>query len=177
MPRSPTLTISLDRALAQEQPALEQLMQLYCYDWSEQMPLDPRDDGRFAGVDLAPYWVDDWRHPFLLRVDGSLGGFALILGRSRLTGAEGTFDMAEFFVLRRHRRRGVGLAAARAAFDHFRGPWELRQRDENAAATTFWRRAIGDYTGGCFREERHETPEWKGLVQRFSTAERARPAT
>ena len=144
-------------------------MQLYSYDWSELGPLDVGDDGRFADYALDGYWLEDWRHPFLLRVDGKLAGFALILGRSRLTGMAGVFDMAEFFVMRRYRRKGVGLAAATGAFDRFQGPWEIRQRPENVAATAFWRRVIGEYTGGKYEEVYWKDPAWTGPVQRFST--------
>src|SRR5205085_1106212 len=109
----------------------------YSYDWSPLVGLDVDANGRFKGVDLNPYWGDDWHHPFVLRVDDRPAGFALILGRSRLTGTVGVHDMAEFFVMRRYRRQGVGSAAARAAFDAFRGEWEVRQRDEQPDATRF----------------------------------------
>jgi predicted acetyltransferase len=161
--------ISLGPASADERGALENLMQLYKYDWSELVPLEVGDDGRYEDYPLDAYWQDDWRHPFLLRVDGKLAGFVLIAGRSGLTGTSGVFDMAEFFVMRRYRRRGVGLAAASAAFDRFKGPWEIRQRDENAAATAFWRRAIAQHTGGQYREVRWNDPAWRGTVQMFST--------
>lgn len=161
--------ISLTPAATDERAALESLMQLYSYDWSELGPLDVGDDGRFADYPLDGYWQEGWRHPFLLRVDGKLAGFALILERSRLTGAAGVFDMAEFFVMRRYRRRGVGFAAASAAFDRFKGPWEIRQREENVAATAFWRRVIGQYTGGNYDEVHWKDATWTGPVQRFST--------
>ena len=61
-----------------ERGALANLMQLYVYDWSELMPLDVGPTGRFAEHPLDGYWQDDWRHPFLLRVDGKLAGFALV---------------------------------------------------------------------------------------------------
>jgi predicted acetyltransferase len=156
-------------AAEEERAALENLVQLYSYDWSEIGHFDVAEDGRFKAMDLAPYWLDEWRHPFLLRIDDQLAGFALIHERSRLTGKTGVFDMAEFFVMRRFRRQGVGLAAAFASFDRFKGPWEVRQRDENVAATTFWRRAIGDYTAGNYQEARWNSSEWIGLVQTFST--------
>jgi len=161
--------ISLGPATKAERAALDNLMQLYIYDWSELRPLDVADDGRFPDYPLDAYWKDAWRHPLLLRVDGRLAGFALVSARSRLTGAEGVFDMAEFFVMRRFRRKGVGLAAAAAAFDRFRGPWEIRQRDEATAATAFWRRAVDRYTGGSYREVRWNDPAWIGPVQMFSS--------
>src|SRR3954454_18720729 len=165
--------IALTPATREQRVVLDNLMQLYTYDWSELGPLDVGEDGRFADYPLAAYWQDDWRHPLLLSVDGKLAGFALVSARSRLTGAAGVFDMAEFFVLRRYRRQGVGTAAARAAFERFRGPWEVRQRDENVEATAFWRRAINRYTGGRYQEVRWDDAAWTGPVQTFSSA----PAT
>jgi len=161
--------ISLDPADAEEQPVLENLFQLYAYDWSELGWLDVGRSGRFADPSLAVYWQDDDRHPFLIRVDGRLAGFALVAARSRLTGAADVFDMAEFFVMRKYRRRGVGFAAASAAFDRFAGRWEIRQRDENVAATAFWRRVIARYTGGSYREARCDDATWVGPVQTFTS--------
>jgi predicted acetyltransferase len=157
--------VSLRPAQAGEREVLENLGQLYAHDWSEMTPFDVGGDGRFEALSIDPYFLDDWRHPFLVRVDDKLAGFALIAAKSRLTGQAGVFDMAEFFILRALRRRGVGHAAAVLAFDRFRGSWEVRQRDENPAATTFWRRVIARYTRGRYEEVRWE----KGLVQKFES--------
>jgi predicted acetyltransferase len=161
--------ISLIPATRAERPALENLMQLYIYDWSELRLLDVADDGRFPEYPLDAYWEDGGRHPLLLRVDGRLAGFALISEQSRLTGAPGVFDMAEFFVMRRFRRKGVGQRAASMVFDRFKGPWEIRQHDENTAAIAFWRTAIDRYTGGSYREVHWNDATWTGPVQMFSS--------
>ena len=149
---------------------LENLAQFYYYDFSEVLEIHVAEDGRFGDVDLTSYWADEWKHPFLLRVDDKLAGFALISERSKITGESGVFDVTEFFVLRRFRRRGVGRAAAFAAFDRFAGPWEVRQREENPSATAFWRRAIDEYTRGDYDETRWVRPQWSEIVQSFSTA-------
>jgi predicted acetyltransferase len=165
------IAASVRAAKAEERQALESLVQLYCYDLSAMFSLDVRADGRFAELndDLARYWVDPWRHPLFIVVGDALAGFALVLGRSRLTGAHGVFDMAEFFVMKRYRRQGVGRVAAFRVFETFRGPWELRQRKENEAATSFWRKVIAEYTEGEFSEASLAGPPPR-VVQRFSTA-------
>jgi predicted acetyltransferase len=163
------MNICLDPARAEERDAIESLLQLYAYDWSELRPLEVGANGRFAPYPLDAYWSEEGHHPFLLRVDDNLAGFALVTARSRLTGTRGVFDMAEFFVVRRHRRRGVGMAAAAAAFTALRGPWEVRQRDENPAATAFWRRAIAAYTGGRYQEVHWNDARWTGPVQTFAS--------
>jgi predicted acetyltransferase len=161
--------ISLRPAAKDEQGTLDNLAQLYCYDWSPWRCLDVGDDGRFHDLLLERYWVDDWRHPFLVRVGDKLAGFALVVG-SETPAADGpAFDMAEFFVLQRYRRQGTGRAAAHLAFSRFKGAWQVRQREENPDATAFWRRTIADCTRGDFKELRLEGPAWKGWVQTFST--------
>ena len=132
--------------------------------------LDVGDDGRFRVPPIDDYWSDPRRHPFLLRVDGTLAGFALVQERSRLSGDESVADMAEFFVLRRFRRRGVGERAAAWLFDRFPRVWEVRQKLENRAATAFWRRAIGRYSGGNFEELVLDDERWRGPVQRFDSS-------
>ncbi len=168
VPQQPA-SLSFQRASSNERALLENLTQFYCYDFSEVLDLHVDDDGRFGGVDLTPYWVDEWRHPFLLRIDEKLAGFALISERSKITGTSGVFDVTEFFVLRRFRRHGVGRAAAFAAFDRFGGRWEVRQREENPSATAFWRRTIDAYTRGNYQETRWVRPQWSEIVQTFST--------
>src|SRR5579859_1347677 len=61
-------TISLRPASSQERGVLDNLVQLYCHDWSELVPLDVGPDGRFGGLALEPYWSDDWRRPCLIQV-------------------------------------------------------------------------------------------------------------
>lgn len=168
VPQQPA-SLSFQPASSKERVLLQNLAQFYYYDFSEVLEIYVDEDGRFGDVDLTPYWVDEWRHPFLLRVDGKLAGFALISERSKITGKSGVFDMTEFFVLRRFRRQGVGRGAAFAAFDRFGGPWEVRQRVQNPDATAFWRRAISEYTRGDYEETRWNRPEWSEVVQTFST--------
>jgi predicted acetyltransferase len=152
-----------------EQPVLRHLIDLYAYDFSDLLDLDVEDDGRFRFPELAPYWTDPWRHPFFFRVAGKLAGFALVHDHSRLTGTDGVHDMAEFFVLRRYRRQGVGELAARELFGRFPGPWEVRERPANVGAIAFWRRVIDRYTGGQFRDATWADGAWQGPVQLFTS--------
>jgi predicted acetyltransferase len=49
-------------------------------------------------------------------------------------------DVAEFFVLRGARGKGVGTSAAHALFAGFPGKWEIRIRRTNVEALRFWLR-------------------------------------
>ncbi len=62
------------------------------------------------------------------------------------------YRMAEFFIARPYRRRGVGRSAVRLVLDRFSGRWEIVEYLRNPGAVGFWRKVITDYTGGHYDE-------------------------
>jgi len=149
------------------QNVLANLFPLYIHELSAFTDFDVDDDGLFrAPPSFAAYWQEPERHPFLLRADGKIAGFALI---RQMDTEPSAFDMGEFFVLRRYRRSGVGRTAACALFDRFKGKWEVRELVDNLPAQGFWRRIIADYTGGDFTEvkEFFERYNREFIVQRL----------
>jgi predicted acetyltransferase len=161
------MQIDLPRASIHDAPILTNLFQYYVYDMSEVVETNFGADGRFVIRSLDGYWSDPWRHPHLVRVNGNLAGFALIQQRSRITGDEHTWDIAEFFVLRKYRRHGVGSTVATRVFDSFRGKWEVRELKTNHAAIAFWRRVVAGHTKGSFQEILLDEERWRGPVQSF----------
>lgn len=110
-------------------------MELYLHDFSPMDGADVGPEGTYGYDLLDRYWIDPDRHPFLFRAGGQWAGFGLVrVGPPH--------DMAEFFVMRKYRRRGVGTESARALFASFRGVWQVRQIWTNPNATAFWRLAI-----------------------------------
>lgn len=163
----------VERAKADEAPIIANLMHLYIHDFSElwfdreaEGELGP--DGRYAdypGLDL--YWAEPQREPWLFRIGGAPVGFALV---NDLAHSPTPVDraVAEFFVVRKHRRRGVGLAAAHALFGSAWGLWEAAVVRRNTGGLAFWRRAAASYPGvrDLVEEDRHDA-QWDGAVLRF----------
>lgn len=118
------------------------LFELYAYDFSEFHDVELGDDGRFGYENLPLYWSEPNRHALLFRVRQKLAGFALVKRGSEITGDECVWDMAEFFVVRRYRRHGLGTAAACQIWTRFNGRWEVRVMENNHVAYDFWARAI-----------------------------------
>jgi predicted acetyltransferase len=143
----PSARIELDPALREHVPILANLLELYAHDFSEFHSLDIGADGRFGYKSLSLYWSDPNRYPFLVRVDGKLAGLALVKRGSEITGNPTVWDMAEFFVFRGCRRRGIGTFAAREVCRRFPGLWEVRVMQSNVLASSFWGRAISGFTG------------------------------
>ncbi|MGA7241801.1 MAG: GNAT family N-acetyltransferase [Terracidiphilus sp.] len=129
-------------------PVIANLLELYAHDFSEFHSVELGPDGRFGYPDLPLYWSEPERHPFLIRVDGKLAGFALIREILPVSGTNSIWDMAEFFVLRAYRTSGVGTNAAKAVWRQFPGNWQVRVMRSNRVGLGFWLHAIDEFAGG-----------------------------
>jgi predicted acetyltransferase len=155
------MEVTVTPASLAEKPILANLLQLYHYDFTEFIPeLKLGEDGLYPYRYLDAYWdpePGEQRYPLLVRCDGELAGFALVRFVNE------TYVMAEFFVMRAHRRSGVGARAAMAVFRRFPGKWIVHQVPANLPAQAFWRRVVGEATGGAFED----VTDGDGVTQRF----------
>ena len=164
-------------AAAHERAIVANLMQLYTHDfsafWRGQPYGELLPDGRFADYPLEPYWqVAGW-DPLLIRVGGHLAGFALVNPVSH-SGAPVDRNVGEFFVVRKHRRGGVGTASAQALFRRWPGVWEAAVARRNMGARAFWREAINSCPGVADARETDVASElWNGFIFRFRMGDSA----
>jgi predicted acetyltransferase len=161
--------IEVKRASYDDKIILRHLLELYCYDFSEFDGADVDEHGLFNYKYLDQYWTDINRHPFLIRVAGKIAGFALIHEAER-QGYDPSFFMAEFFIVKKYRRKGIGGIVAYHFFDLYRGEWYVSQILANRPAQLFWHKVIDHYTEGKFEEIRAE--DWEGIIQNFNTRQR-----
>jgi len=75
---------------------------------------------------------------------------------SELSGNETVWDMAEFFVVRRYRRQGIGKQIAHERWTTFPGMWEVRVMQSNVSACLFWARVISRFAGEAIHPVRVE---------------------
>ncbi|HEY2190332.1 MAG TPA: GNAT family N-acetyltransferase [Caldimonas sp.] len=142
------------------------MLELYQHDLSDIWDQDLDLHGEY-GYALDRYWDTEGHHAFVATADGKYAGFALVNQAVRI-GTDGHW-MDQFFVLKKYRRLGVGRILARAVFKEPTGRWEVGQMPQNRTAQVFWRRVIGEYTGGRFKEEHLTTGWWQGVVQVFES--------
>ena len=77
---------------------------------------------------------------------------------SEVSGDEDVWDMAEMFVVRGQRRRGIGTEVAHQVWRRFPGAWEVRVMEANVAALPFWARAIAGFVGSEVAPSRFVRP-------------------
>lgn len=152
--------VEVTPASLDEKSILRNMIELYIYDYSEFMGWDLDQHGLFGYRYLDQYWTDGGRHPFLIRVDEKLAGFALV------SNVDGRTHMSEFFILRKYRRQGIGETVALDVFARFPGPWHVDELAQNEAAQRFWRSVIGRATGGDFTES--TSPDARKVIQEFT---------
>ena len=141
-------TVSVRLADDSERTSIERLSQFYIYDFSEMEPpgsneMEFSEQGGYRPLpEIDSYWRVEGFRPLLIRVKDRLAGFALINTRSRHSGRV-EHNMAEFFVARKYRRRGVAAEAVCQVLARYPGHWEVAVAERNVAARAFWPRAIG----------------------------------
>lgn len=160
--------IQIVKAKYEEKGILRNLINLYEYDVSEFSGNEPNSYGIYEYLYLDHYWTPEGiekegRIPYLIKVNGSLAGFALLNNYSCLDRTDIDYSIVEFFVMRKWRKRGIGKATATHLWRMHPGKWEIAQERENVNAKNFWRSVITDYTNGVYEE--HETDE--KIVQVF----------
>jgi len=158
----------------EDKTLLHQLIQFYRYDSSEFDGHALTSHGLYLYKYLDHQWTDDYRRPLIFRVDGEIAGFALIsLGLPReyvkLSEADATNSVSDFFIMRKFRGQGYGKQAAWTIFDQFPGAWEVRQTAANHPANRFWNRVISEYTNGAYTEKVLQEEVWHGPVQVFKS--------
>ncbi len=152
---SETGEVTLEAATPEMAPLLANLLELYTHDLSDVFSLEIGPDGRFGYERLPLYWSEPaTRRPYLVRHDGRVAGFVLVTVGSPVTGNPAALDVTEFFVLRAHRRAGVGRAAAFRLWDETPGSWVVRVVEDNPAGVAFWAAVVAGYTSGTFTETR-----------------------
>jgi predicted acetyltransferase len=156
------ISVDVDR-----KSVLRHLLELYKYDFSEFDPKDVNEHGLYEYKYLDHYWTEEGRYPYLFQVDGKWAGFAFVrkVAKDQLEAEAAYYWMAEFFVMKKYRRSGVGRSMAVELFRMFPGRWRVGQVEANVPAQAFWRRVIGTYTGN--RYEEITAADWDGPMQQF----------
>lgn len=134
------MNLNIQPAKYSEKHLLRKMLELCIYDLSEFDDRDLSEFGEYGYRYLDCYWIEPKRHPFIIRVNNKLAGFVLVNQSVHIPEAE--WAIAEFFVLKKYRRKGIGRQAAFSMFERFTGVWEIAILLNNSIAKEFWQKII-----------------------------------
>ena len=127
-------------------------MQLYTYELSfyedETTHFELQENGLYRiNKYINLYWLEEERHPYILKCDGKIAGFVL-----ERFNEDGMNEIAEFFVLNKYRKHRAGTFMANEMFKKYKGKWEIRTLLKNKQAQEFWRKVVKSASNGNYEE-------------------------
>lgn len=162
-----TRNIQLIPAQAKDLSIVQNMVQFYIYDMSTYLGRmngwEMNESGQYDGIDISLYWKEKDHHPFIIRVDDELAGFALI--NKKGSSAEVDWNMGEFFISHRFQKQGIGKNIAFQCFDQFEGTWEVMVIPGNDGAYSFWNTIINLYTSSNYQKTIRKLPQKRGEMR------------
>ncbi len=151
-----------------ESPPFFYLQQFYEFEFSCLTNSDTDYNGLYDYKALQASWNNHHYHAYLAYLNQLPVGFAVVNLNSQIDNNPNTRDIAEFFIMPKYRRAGIGKNVAIEIFNRYPGNWEVRQLPIAATARLFWIQTINNYTKGNYTEILMNDPKWNGYVQKFT---------
>lgn len=145
------MQVELKRVELDDREILANLLEKYDYEFSQYDGRDVNKIGLYGYEYLDYYWNEDKRWAYFIEVDGKLAGFVMVIDLPEVEGTETDFQLAEFFVMYKYRRSGVGRQAFFQTLDKHKGRWQLRRHPKNIGSVHFWDNVISEYTNGQYK--------------------------
>jgi predicted acetyltransferase len=161
--------VELIPATAADYACIENMMQFYCYDFSEYLLLPLNAAGMFTLSPKAEYWAKPATQAFLIRVDGEMAGFVTVDDEIEEPGAE--HNIGYFWVSRAFKGQGVGREVVRQLLARISGEWQVFYIKANLGAAGFWGKVIPVCTRGNFTRLEAVIDDWDCVVYRFFVTE------
>ena len=141
------MKLELVKATIEQKAIVSNLLELYAYDFTEYCDFDIGADGFYGYADLPKYWTDPDKYPFIIYIDGKIAGLVLVQRGSPIDYKSDVWDIAEFFIMKKYKRHGIGIAVAIKIWEQYKGPWEVRVLEANHVACSFWSKTISKFAG------------------------------
>jgi len=144
------MDISIELVKKEEKEILKNLLEKYRYEFSQYDDTDVNNFGLYGYDYFDHYWTEKNRYSFFIKADGKLAGFVMVNDYPDIK-IDTNYSMAEFFVLYKYRKYGVGRYAAKYILDKFKGKWQLKIHPKNKVSEIFWTKIINEFTKGNYK--------------------------
>ena len=144
------MNVVLKQAVIEDREILANLIEKYEYEFSQYDGRDVNRLGLYGYEYLDYYWTAEKRWAYFIEVDGKLAGFVMVNDFPEVEDRKTDFSIAEFFVMYKYRKKGIGRQAFFMAVDLHKGKWQLKRHPGNLGSVHFWDKVIDEYTDGKY---------------------------
>ncbi|MGE3318041.1 MAG: GNAT family N-acetyltransferase [Candidatus Berkiella sp.] len=154
-------------ATQEDESILSHLWPFYVYDLTRYCGHKPGwhnpTEPTFKSHCVADYYKDPDSQIYLLKMGSEHAGFMVIKKPDFMPDVD--WFMAEFFIVAKFQRSGLGHEVAIDCFNRFKGKWAVGVLPENAPAFVFWQKTISQLTRNHYQEvhktkDELKTPEY-----------------
>ncbi len=138
------MEFSTEITTLEDKPLLSQLLQIYLRELSQFEHIPSNDSGNYDYPHLDNYWSDNNRYPYLFFAGEEIAGFALVRKE------EYFHSMAEFYVLPKFRRQGIGMFGAINLIKQHPGKWHIEYDARNRIGKLFWSKLVKGIVKECY---------------------------
>jgi predicted acetyltransferase len=144
------MKITIEAVKIDEKEVLRNLLEKDSYEFSQYTDSDVNEFGLYGYKYLDHYWTDENCYPFFIKVDSKLAGFVMINDRHIIKKTKAIYEISEFFIMYKYRRKGIGKFTVKYILDKFKGTWQLIYHPKNKISEEFWINTINEYTKGKY---------------------------
>lgn len=143
------LLLEIIPATMNDYPTLQNMSQFYVYECSKECDFTLSKNGLYEPTDYKFFIESSDHEANIIKVRNEIAGFVLI----EKTLANNATRIAQFFILSKFQRQGIGRKVVHQLLKNTPGKWSLAVLTENTRALSFWRKVISDFTRDTFKEE------------------------
>ena len=144
-PTRSNIEFFLEQVGAKDKNILFKLLQYSLFEESETDLNEMNEKAEFDYKYFDKYFTDKDRFAYFIKEEnsGKLLGFAMINQHTEIF-SHG-WSIAEFLIIPKYRRLGIGRKVAFALFNQFKGNWEVSPSFGSKKALAFWKKTISEY--------------------------------
>lgn len=139
------MSIKLIAVRPEDRELFWNINQKYLYEMTYYYDDEMDETGNLHYGFFDAYFTDPQRKAFFIKEEQTLIGFAMINPYSYMD-EHPDHVLAEFTIFPIYRRRHYASEAAEMIFERFRGNWEVKYNEKNAAAKALWNKVTKPFS-------------------------------
>ena len=125
------MNITIESVSREEKEVLRNLTEKYEYEFTSYEDADVNDLGLYGYKYIDHYWTELDRFAYFIKVNNKLAGFIMVDTHRYIEKIETKYSIAEFFVMLKYRKCGVGTYALKHILNKHKGKWQIGYNPKN----------------------------------------------